>query len=64
MAEKSQRPKGQDGVLSSLNMVANGPNLAGELSSSTPAKAVFGTVLIFLFYDETSRVWGPGTGNE
>jgi hypothetical protein len=48
MADKSQRPKGRDGVLSSLNVAIDGLNLAKELSSITPAKAVFGSVAILL----------------
>lgn len=61
---KSRLPKGRDGVLSSLDVAIDGLNLAKELSSITPAKAVFGSVAIllimirvsfFLFYDETFR---------
>ena len=48
MATKSQRPKGRDGILSSLNMAIDALNLAKELSSITPAKAVFGSVSILL----------------
>ena len=48
MADKSQRPRGRDAVLSSLNMAIDALNLAKELSSVTPAKAVFGTVTILL----------------
>ena len=48
MATKTQRPKGRDGVVSSLNMAIDGLNLAKELSSVTPAKAVFGSVGILL----------------
>ena len=45
MADKSKR---RDRVLSSLDMAIDGLNLAKELSSITPAKAVFGTVSILL----------------
>ena len=64
MATKHQRPKGRDAVLSSLNMAIDALNLAKELSSITPAKAVFGSVGILLtmikvrsllFRDETFR---------
>ena len=48
MADGSKRPKGRDGVLSSLNVTIDGLNLAKELSSITPAKAVFGSVSILL----------------
>jgi hypothetical protein len=48
MADKHQRPKGRDGVLSSLNVAIDGLNLAKELSSITPAKAVFGSVSVLL----------------
>jgi len=48
MADESQRPKGQDGVLSSLNMAIDGLNLAKELSSVTPVTAVFGSVGVLL----------------
>jgi len=46
MAAKSQRPKGQDGTLSSLNIAIEVLNLAKEAASFTPAKAVFGSVSI------------------
>ena len=48
MATTSKRPKGRDAVLSSLNMAIDTLNLAKELSSITPAKAVFGSVAILL----------------
>ena len=48
MADESQRPKGRDGVLSSLSVAIDGLNLAKEVSSITPAKAVFGSVAILL----------------
>ena len=48
MATKSQRPKGRDAVLSSLGVAIDALNLAKELSSITPAKAVFGSVAILL----------------
>ena len=44
MDPKSKQSKRRDGVLSSLNMVIEGLNLAENLSTITPAKAVFGTV--------------------
>ena len=48
MTENPQRPKGQEGVSSSLNMAIDALNLAKELSSVTPAKAVFGSVGVLL----------------
>jgi hypothetical protein len=48
MAAESQQPEGRDGVISSLNMAIDVLNLAKELSSITPAKAVFGSVSILL----------------
>ena len=48
MTDKSQQPKGRDGVLSTLNLAIDGLNLAKEVSSVTPAKAAFGTVAILL----------------
>jgi len=48
MTDRSQQPEGHDGVLSSLSMAIDGLNLAKELSSITPAKAVFGSVAILL----------------
>jgi len=49
MAAKSQRPKGRDSsTLSLLNAAIDALNLAKELSSVTPAKAVFGTVSVLL----------------
>jgi len=48
VGEKSRQPTGQDAVLSSLNVAIDGLNFAKELSSITPAKAVFGSVSILL----------------
>ena len=45
---KPKRQKRRDDVLSSLNAVIEGLNLAENLSSITPAKAVFGTVSVIL----------------
>jgi len=63
MATVSQ-PNGRDGVHSSLNVAIDALNLAKEVSSIAPAKAVFGTVSIlltmirvsFLFCNEMSQV--------
>ena len=48
MATKPKRPKGQDGNISSLNLAIEAMNLAKEVSSFTPAKAVFGSVGVLL----------------
>ena len=48
MDPKSKQSKRRDGVLSSLNMIIEGLNLAENLSTITPAKAVFGTVGVIL----------------
>jgi len=44
MDAKSRQSKRREDVLSSLNVVIEGLNLAESLSSITPAKAVFSTV--------------------
>jgi len=65
MAAKSKRPKGRDGALSVLNVAIDTLNLSKEVSSITPANAVFGSVSILLtmikvcallFCDETLQV--------
>ena len=48
MATKPQESKARDGLLSSLNAAIDALNLAKEISSATPAKAVFGSVSILL----------------
>ena len=40
--------KSRDGVLTSLNVAIEAMNLAKEISSMTPAKAVFGSVSVVL----------------
>ena len=44
MDANSQRPKGRDGPLSLLNIAIEAINLVNDLSSITPAKAVFASV--------------------
>jgi len=65
MDAKSQRSNGQDGALSSLSVAIEAINLAKEVSSITPAKAVFGSVSALLtmirvrllsFYNNPSKV--------
>ena len=65
MEGKSQRSKGRDRTLSSIDIAIEAMNLAKEVSSITPAKAVFGTVSVLLAmirvclllsYDEMLRV--------
>ena len=48
MATNSQRPKGQAGLISALNAAIEALNLAKEISSITPAKAVFASVVALL----------------
>ena len=48
MDANSRREKWQDGILSSLNAAIEAMNLAKEVASITPAKAVFGSVSVLL----------------
>ena len=48
MEAKSQRLKGRDNTVSALNAAIDALNFAKELSSITPAKAVFGSVGVIL----------------
>ena len=48
MQSKSQRPNEQEGVISALNAAIETLSLAKEISSITPAKAVFGSVSVIL----------------
>ena len=48
MKTKPQPPKEQEGVISALNGFITAFNLAKEVSSNTPAKAVFGSVSVLL----------------
>ena len=48
MDANSKREKWQDGILSSLNAAIEVMNLAKEVASITPAKAVFGSVSVLL----------------
>ena len=48
METESQRPKGREGTILVLNATIEALNLAKELSSITPAKAVFASVSIIL----------------
>ena len=48
MNTKPQRPKGRDNTLSSLNTTIEALNLAKDICSITPAKAVFGSVSTLL----------------
>ena len=48
METEPQQPKGRDSVISVLNGFIEVFNLAKEVSSNTPAKAVFGSVTIIL----------------
>jgi len=48
METRSQRPKGRDGFLSALNVAIEALDLAKEISCISPAKAVFGSVIVLL----------------
>ena len=48
MDPKSKKSKRREDVLSSLNVVIEGLNIAEKLSSITPAKAVFSTASVIL----------------
>ena len=48
MATTSQRQKGRNNVLSTLDVTIEVLNIAKEISSITPAKAVFGSVGVLL----------------
>ena len=48
MENESQQPKDRNGVVSALNGFIEVFNLAKEISSNTPAKAVFGSVSVIL----------------
>jgi len=48
MATKSQRPKGRDDALSSLNMAIDALNRAKETTSIIPAEAAFTSAIVLL----------------
>ena len=48
MKAESQPPKEREGVISALNAAIEILNLAKEISSATPAKAIFGSVSVIL----------------
>ena len=48
METEPQQPKEREGVISTLNGFIEAFNLAKEISSNTPAKAVFGSVSLLL----------------
>ena len=56
MEAKSQRPEGREGVISVLNGFIETFNLAKEVASNTPAKAVFGSVVVILAMVRVSRL--------
>ena len=59
MAPNSQQQKGRDRVFSTLNVVIEGLNLAKEVSSVTPAKAVFGSASVLLTMIRVSPPFNP-----
>ena len=48
MDVNSNRPKGRNGALSSLNVTIEAMNIAKEISAIAPAKAAFGSVSVLL----------------
>ena len=48
MKADSPQPKEREGIISTLNGAIEAMNLAKEVSSVTPAKAVFGSVSFIL----------------
>jgi hypothetical protein len=48
MATESQRPKGRDGALSSLDKAINDLNRANDAMGAIPAKAVFASAGVLL----------------
>jgi hypothetical protein len=48
MATNPQQPKERDGVVTTLNVFIEAFTLAKEISSITPAKAVFGSAAVIL----------------
>ena len=48
MTTGSQRPKGREGALSSLDVAIDALNLVKEVSTITPAKAVFNSAGVLL----------------
>ena len=48
MKAESQQPKEREGIISALTAAIEAMNLAKEISSITPAKAVFGSVSVIL----------------
>jgi len=57
MNTKSQQQERQNTALSSLNAAVEALNLAKELSTVAPAKAVFGTVTVILTMIRVSSSW-------
>jgi len=74
MEAQSQRPKGRESTISMLNAAIEAMNLAKELSSITPAKAVFGSVsvillmisvsLLLVFVDQPQTEMHPGRDDQ
>ena len=48
METKSQQPEEREGVISTLNGFIEAFNFAKEVASNTPAKAIFGSVVVIL----------------
>ena len=63
MTTNPKQLKGRDGALSVLGIAIEGLNLAKEISSITPAKAVFGSASVILAMIKV-RTFLPFYGNE
>ena len=57
MASETPRPQGSDGSLSLLNAAIEALNLAKEISSIIPAKAVFGAAGVLLTMIRVRLLW-------
>ena len=56
MEAKPQPSEGREGVISVLNGFIEALNLAKEVTSNTPAKAAFGSVVVILAMVRVSRL--------
>ena len=62
MHTNSKRPKGWDGVLSSLNVAINTMNLAKDIVDIAPAQAAFGSVSALLTMIRVRFFYSARTG--
>ena len=74
MKVESQQPKGREGAISAFNAAIEALNHTKEVSSITPAKDVFGSViailalirvsLLLVFVDRSQTEMHPGHGDQ